>query len=258
MQPTLGLSSKVVQDRPLDDILQIAARCGYSGMELFGVSNHVPADMPLDRARDARRRCDDLGLKVVTLCTYVRGFAEASDDEAAVQMESFRHYVEVANLLGCDMIRVWPDQLGRNIQIPREDHWLRAAHYLREAADVGLAAGVRPLIENHLALAIDVDSTLRLARLIDRPNVVVNYDPANMFLAVRPYGREAVLRLGALIQNVQVKEASRGGRHSDPSVAASQLAGGTADLLLGEGNIDHAAYLCALAEIGYTGYYMAE
>jgi sugar phosphate isomerase/epimerase len=252
MQPKLGLSSKVVQDRPLAEALQVAARCGYTGLEIFGVPNHVPADLPIERAREARRRCDDLGLAVVTLCSYVGGFAEASDQEAMAQLESFRHCVDLANVLGCDMVRVWPDHLGRNLRVPREDHWLRAAHYLREAADVGLAAGVRILIENHLTMAIDADSTLRLVRLIDRPNVVVNYDPANMFLADRAYGREVILRLGALIQNVQVKEARRedGGRGTGD--------GGTADVMLGEGNIDHAAYLRPMAEIGYAGYYMAE
>lgn len=254
----IGLSSKVVQDRPLDDALQIAARCGYTGLELFGVPNHLPPDIAPNRARELRQRCDDLGLQVVTLCTYVGGFAEASDREAAAELESFRHYVEIAHVLGCTMIRLWPDHLGRNLRVPREDHWLRAAHYLRVAADVGLAAGVRILLENHLTLTIDADSTLRLVRLIDRPNVVVNFDPGNMFLAGRPYGREAVLRLGTLIQNVQVKEASRDGSSASVGDDASLAHGGSYDLLLGEGTIDHASYLHALAEIGYAGYYMAE
>ncbi len=258
MQHKIGLSSKVVQDRPLEDALQIAVRCGYTGLELFGVPNHLPPDIPLARVRELRRRCDDLGLQVVTLCTYAGGFAEASDQEAAAQLESFRRYVEMAHLLGCTMIRLWPDRLGHTIRVPREDHWLRATHYLRVAADIGLAEGIRILLENHLTLTIDTDSTLKLVRLIDRPNVGVNFDPANMFLAGRSYGREAVLRLGALIQNVQVKEASRDGASVSVDDDASLSHGGRYDLLLGEGNMDHASYLRALAEIGYTGYYMAE
>lgn len=261
MQPKLGLSSKAVQDRPLEEVLRIASRCGYTGLELFGLPNHLPADLPIGRAREVRQRCDDLGLEVVTLCSYVGGFAEASDQEATVQLDSFRHCVEVATVLGCAMIRVWPDQLGRNIRSPRDDHWLRAAHYLRVAADIGLAAGVRVLIENHLTLAIDADATLRLIRLIDRPNVVVNFDPGNMFLAGRPYGREAVLRLGSLIHNVQVKEASRADGNAVTTATSNDASlshGGSYDLLLGEGNIDHASYLRALAEINYSGYYMAE
>ncbi len=67
-----------------------------------------------------------------------------------------------------------------------------------------------------------------------------------------------MLRLAPFIGNVQVKEVSRektpSVRVDDPSVAH----GGTADLLIGEGDIDHASYLRPLVEVGYDGYYMAE
>ncbi|HLZ08626.1 MAG TPA: sugar phosphate isomerase/epimerase family protein, partial [Chloroflexota bacterium] len=239
------------------DVLAIAARSGYTGLELFGVPNHLPSHLPEPRVRDARLRCDDLGLKVITLCTYVGGFAEASDTEASAELETYRRYVGIANLLGCDLIRLWPDHLGRNLAAPREDHWLRAAHYLREAADIGLRAGTRVLIENHKTMTVNVDLSLRLIHLIGRPNVVFNFDPGNMCLAGEEYGRAAVLCFNQRIGNVQVKEVS-------PAVAtagstdATLAAGGSYDLLLGEGTIDHQSYLGALAEIGYDGYYMAE
>jgi sugar phosphate isomerase/epimerase len=257
MDLNVGLSSKVVTDRALDDVLEVAARCGYTGLELFGVPNHLPPDLPAPRVREVRRRCDDLGLSVVTLCTYVGGFAEASDAEAAAELETYRRYVEIANLLGCDLIRLWPDHLGRNLSTPREDHWLRAAHYLREAADVGLRAGTRVLIENHRTMTVNVDASLRLIRLIDRPNVVFNFDPGNMYLAGEEYGRAVVHCFHGRIGNVQVKEASRGAATAG-SADATLASGGSYDLLLGEGNIDHQSYLGALAEIGYDGYYMAE
>jgi sugar phosphate isomerase/epimerase len=257
MDLKVGLSSKVVTDRALNDVLEIAARCSYTGLELFGVPNHLPADVPTPRVRELRRRCDDLGLAVVTLCTYVGGFAEASDAEASAELETYRRYVEIANLFGCDLVRVWPDRLGRNISAPREDHWLRAAHYLREAADIGLRAGTRVLIENHRTMTVSVDASLRLIRLIDRPNVVFNFDPGNMYLAGEEYGRAAVHRFHGCIGNVQVKEASRDVATSG-SADATVAKGGSYDLLLGEGNIDHHSYLGPLAETGYEGYYMAE
>ena len=257
MNLKVGLSSKVVTDRDLDDVLSIAARSGYTGLELFGVPNHLPADLPTTRVRELRKRADDLGLNVVTLCTYVGGFAEASDAEAAAELETYRRYVAIANLLGCDLIRLWPDHLGRNLDTPREDHWLRAAHYLRQAADIGLRAGTSILIENHRTMTVNVDASLRLIRLIDRPNVVFNFDPGNMCLADEEYGRAAVHCFSERIGNVQVKEVSRAAPTAG-SADATLATGGSYDLLLGEGNIDHQSYLGALAEIGYDGYYMAE
>ena len=250
----IGLSSKVLQDRPLVELFRIAARCGYTGLELFGVPNHLPVDVPMERVREARHVCDDLGLRVVTLCPYVGGFAEASDREAQAELEKYRRYVEIAHLLGCDMIRLDPENLGRRIPA-REDHWLRAAHYLGIAADIGLRERTRLLIENHEVFTISVEGTLRLIRLIDRPNVVVNFDPGNMHASGRAYGRDAVVRLFPLIGNVQVKDARRdvdAGGIVKPASPASY------DVLLGEGNVDHLSYLRPLAELGYAGFYMAE
>jgi sugar phosphate isomerase/epimerase len=256
----IGLSTKVVQDRPMREAAEIAARCGYAGLEIFGVPNHLPPETTDADARAYRRLFDDLGLETVTICSYAGGFAEGSDADAAREIELFRRYLEMADALGCRMVRLWADRLGRALREPREDHWLRAAHYLGIAADHALEAGVSVLLENHLTMTISADRTLRLIRLIGRPNVVVNFDPGNMHLAGEAYGRAATLRLRPHIGNVQVKE---GGLASAPPAGegrgdATLSRGGSYDRLLGEGDMDHFSYLGPLAETGYDGYYMAE
>ena len=260
MRHKIGLSTKVVQDRPMREAAEIASRAGYAGLEIFCVPNHLPPETTVARARELRALFDDLGLKTVTVCSYAGGFAEYGDAECGREVETFRHYLELANVLGCDMVRIWADRLGQNIAQPREDHWLRAAHYIAIAADHALEAGVRAMVENHLAMTISVDMTLRLLGLVDRPNVVVNFDPGNMYLAGEPYGRAATLRLRPRIGNVQVKEgfmpeapAANGG-----AADATLSRGGSYDVLLGQGNMDHQSYLRPLRETGYDGYYMAE
>src|SRR5262249_7737616 len=161
------------------------------------------------------------------------------------------------------MVRLWPDRGVASIHALREDHWIRAAHYLREAADVGLREGTQVLLENHEYMTITPGLTLRLLRLIDRPNVVVNFDPGNMAWRGAPYGRAAVLRLRPFIGNVQVKEIrlKASARATMPSDAPDTLSGDVGDgydLLLGEGNLDHRSYLGALIATGYDGFYMAE
>jgi sugar phosphate isomerase/epimerase len=257
----VGLSTKVVVDRSMREAAEIAARCGYSGLEIFGVPNHLPPETTIAEARALRSMLDDLGLATVTICSYVGGFAESSDAEAERELVTFRHYLEIADVLGCDMIRLWADKLGRSVGRPREDHWLRAAHYLARAADDALDAGRRILLENHLSMTVSVEMTLRLIRLIDRPNVVVNFDPGNMFLAGEAYGRAATLRLRPYIGNVQVKEGHKAPEAAAPNGAvhdATLSRGGSYDVLLGEGNMDHMSYLGPLLESGYDGYYMAE
>lgn len=252
----IGLSTKVVTDRSMREAAEIAARAGYTGLEIFGVPSHLPPETTIAQARDFRRLFDDLGLRTVTICSYAGGFAEGSDKESAAELETFRHYLEIANLLGCDMVRLWADKLGRGVSEPREDHFLRAGHYLAIAADDAAEAGVRVLLENHLAMTINADMTLKLIRLIDRPNVVVNFDPGNMYLAGEAYGRAATLRLRPHIGNVQVKEGSKKTNQTGGDATLSR--GGTYDVLLGEGDMDHLSYLRPLRETGYDGYYMAE
>lgn len=254
----IGLSTKVTTDRSMRETAEIAARAGYTGLEIFGVENHLPPTTTAAQARDFRRLFDDLGLSTVTICSYVGGFAEGSDVEAKEQLATFDRYLEIAGILGCDMVRIWADRLGRSVSEPREDHFLRAAHYLAIAADRGAEVGVKVLLENHLAMTINPDMTLKLIRSIDRPNVVVNFDPGNMYLAGEPYGRAAALRMRPHIGNVQVKEGSKKGLPVVPGADATLSRGGSYDLLLGEGDMDHMSYLRALRESGYDGYYMAE
>jgi sugar phosphate isomerase/epimerase len=252
----IGLSTKVVTDRPMREAAEIAARAGYTGLEIFGVPNHLPPETTDAQAHELRRLFDDLGLRTVTICSYVGGFAETGDEQSKAELETFERYLSVANILGCDMVRLWADKLGQNVSQPREDHFLRAAHYLAIAADRAAVTGVRVLLENHLAMTINADMTLKLIRLIDRPNVVVNFDPGNMFLAGEPYGRAATMRLRPHVGNVQVKEGSRA--TDQPGGDATLSRGGTYDLLLGEGDMDHMSYLRPLHESGYEGFYMAE
>ena len=256
----IGLSTKVVQDLPMPEAAQVAARSGYSGLEIFGVPNHLPPETGEARLREYRRLFDDLGLRTVTICSYAGGFAELGDAECKGEVDLFRRYLEMADALGCSMVRVWADKLGRNLSTPREDHWLRAAYYVGLCADHALDAGKQVLLENHLAMTISADMTLRLLRLVDRPNVVVNFDPGNIFLAGEPYGRAATLRLRPHVGNVQVKEGymPEAPRAAAGSADATLSRGGAYDVLLGEGNMDHLSYLRPLQESGYDGFYMAE
>jgi sugar phosphate isomerase/epimerase len=256
----IGLSTKVVQDRPMREAAEIAARVGYTGLEIFCVPSHLPPETTLAQARELRSLFDGLGLRTITICSYVGGFAELGDVESRQEIETFRHYLEIADALGCGMIRVWADRLGKSLRDPREDHWQRAAHYIGVAADLALEAGQRVMLENHLTMTISVGMTKRLLGLIDRPNVVVNFDPGNMFLAGEPYGRAAVGRLRPHVGNVQVKDGympaapAANGDSGDATLSR----GGSYDVLLGEGNMDHMSYLRPLHESGYDGYYMAE
>lgn len=79
---------------------------------------------------------------------------------------------------------------------------------------------------------------------IQRPNLFVNFDPANMILYGCGEPLEALRRIGSFVKSVHCKDA----RWSDqPGVTWG------AEVPLGEGDVDFERFLAVLDEIGYSG-----
>lgn len=252
----------MLRDRVLEDAVRIASKIGYQGMELFALTKeknrgieHLHADTPLGRVKKLKKLCDDLGLTVVTLCTYVgqtsaaQGFAELGDGDCEKQLEDYKRYVEMANELDCKYIRLWPG----GHPSAQEDRWLRAADCIRKAADYGLSHGVGIVLETHHNIVGTVESSIKFLRMVDRPNVGLNYDPSNIYdyLLDHPslpqrYGAEAVKALKPWIFNVQLKNIVR-----TPDGKSRQV-------LLDEGLIDYGPIVDALKQVGYDGFLSAE
>lgn len=254
MSQRIGLATKLLRDLPFRVGAELAARIGYRGLEVFALPEHFPGDV-----RDYRRVLDDLGLTAIDFCTYDVGLAESGDAECEAAVERFARSLEIANELGAPMVRAWADRLGRYRITPREDHILRAAHYLGRMADRAAGCSAAVLLETHPELTRSVEAKLRLLALIDRTNVKINYDPANAYLCGEPYGYAATSRLAPHVANVQVKEASTSlptGEQDDHDGTLRN--GGTFDLLLGAGDMCFAPVVAALRDAGYAGWYVAE
>ncbi len=241
----IAICSKILQDHEISEAVGIAAEIGYEGMEIFGVERHLPADASDSKVRGLAGQLRNAGMEAVTLCTYIGMFSQKSDDECLQDVERFRRYLDMAEELECDLIRVQPG--GPPIpSAAREDHWLRAAHYLRECCDLALSRDIGVVMENNFGLSATVDATLDLIARVDMPNLGVNYDPGNLYRMDRYYGVEALMRLGELVWNVQVKDCYRDETTDDYR------------LLLGEGEVDYATIFAWLKETDYDGHVSAE
>jgi sugar phosphate isomerase/epimerase len=259
----LSLVSKVLQDRPPEEVIDVAAGSGYDGVEWFCLPQHLPPDTPLSRARELASRTRDAGLRTACLSTYAGGFADLPDDAGERQLEDFLRYVELATLFDCPLLRIWPDAMGRSLQEPVPEPVLeRVATYLRRAADGAAREGRKVAVEMHLTIGADAACVARLLDLVDRPTAGVIYDPANLYLAGRPYRLSADPRLAALagrIFHAQLKDGDLG-RPTPPHLAGEPTLrfGGDFDLLLGEGRVDLRGALADLGAAGYRGWYSVE
>lgn len=256
----ISLASKVMQDRSPEDVLRTAAQIGYGGIEWFCLPQHLPSTTTANEARDLARLTADLGLSTVCLSTYVGGFAESDDAACEEQLVILDRYLDLAAILDCPILRVWPDMMGKVLREPVDNATLtRTAHWMGRAAARAAETGRTIGIEMHLTIGADVDLLLRLFDEAGQPNIGAIYDPGNLYLAHRPYGPDTIARLGSRIVHVQLKDASL----SRPTPAhlvnePTVRFGGDFDLLSGEGEIDFPPLFSALRSIGYDGWYSVE
>jgi sugar phosphate isomerase/epimerase len=256
----ISLASKVVPDRTPEEVVDLAAALGYGGVEWFCLPQHLPVVVPAERVASLGRRTRAAGLETVCLSTYAGGFADLDDAACEAQLRVFARYVEIAAELRCSLLRLWPDDMGRRLREPVDERLLqRVAGYFRRAADRAAEAGIRVAAEMHQTIGADARLLLRLLEAVDRPNVGAIYDPANLYLAKRPYGRDVTEPLAERILHVQLKEASLS-RPTPPHLADEPALrfGGTFDLLTGEGEVDFPAVIAALRAIDYAAWLSVE
>ncbi len=260
----LSLVSKVLQDRSAEEVIDVAARCGYDGVEWFCLPHQLPADTSEAMARSLAARTRDNGLRTACLSTYVGGFADLPDDACRRQLDEFRRYVELASIFDGPLLRIWPDNMGRTLREPVPNETLdRVAGYLREAAGLAATAGRRMAVEMHLTIGADAVLVSRLLDLVDCANAGVIYDPANVYLARRPHRLSEILaaapRLADRIFHVQLKDGDLD-RPTPPAFQGEPTLrfGGDFDLLLGEGKVDLQGALDDLVATGYDGWYSVE
>jgi sugar phosphate isomerase/epimerase len=88
------------------------------------------------------------------------------------------------------------------------------------------------------------EALLQFIRDVDRNNLAINFDPANMILYGTGQPIQALRMVGKHVRSVHCKDA-----------LWSQTPGKTwgREVPLGDGQVDIAAYLSALKEIGYLG-----
>ena len=92
------------------------------------------------------------------------------------------------------------------------------------------------------------DHLLAFLEVLDKPNVAVNFDPANMILYDMDEPIEALRKLAPHVQQVHVKDAKR-------TTVKGQWG---EEVVVGTGQVDLAAFVRILAENDYEGDYIFE
>ncbi len=187
----LALSGRVVEAPhektraliDLPDLAEAAARIGYGALEVRNSQLEVGATAA--RVTEVRQALDENGLAA---CCLVAD--SATEGRFSPR---FDEYLDLALRIGAERIR---PSIGSIEQIPQ----------VREAADKAAAFGVDLVQFTHHGTPFNtVAGSLDMLRRVNRGNVGLVFEPANLYIEGQDYGIDAVRALAPHIKHAEVQ-----------------------------------------------------
>jgi sugar phosphate isomerase/epimerase len=189
--------------------------------------------------RKVREHARKKGLEIVTLTPYVWDINVPDSGVVRSNLDEFTEYVGVAEQLGATYVRVFA---GREIKGGgAAKAWADTVTSLREMADCAAGRGVTVLLENHSGTMTPTGhATARMIRDIDRDNVRVLLDIANVLIDGNETWEQALESQRGLIEYLHVKDIVLLGGAQHPRV-------------MGHGQVPWNAILRRLLDHGFDG-----
>lgn len=227
--------------------LEVARELGVPTIQL-----HAPH--PSTRTPDnARRFLDRLGSLGITLTAVFGGFEGESyadiptvirtvglvpPETRAARTREMKQIADFARLLGVDVVAL---HLGFVPHDPSDPLYRQVLDVTRDVCDHCARQGQRLHLETGQEPA---DALLRFIGDVERDNLFINFDPANMILYGSGEPIEALEKVGRFVRSVHCK---------DGKWARNPGQEWGAEVPLGEGDVGMERYLRTLDKIGYRG-----
>ena len=201
-------------------------------------------------AEDFVRKLDELGIKLT--CVFGGFEGESYSDiptveqtvglvppaTRAARLQEMREIADFARLLGCDVV-------GLHLGFVPHDRSLKlyteTIQVTRQLCDHANNNGQAVHLETGQETA---EGLLAFLNDVQRPNLFINFDPANMILYGTGEPIEALRQVGAFVRSVHCKD----GTWSDTPGKTWGC-----EVPLGEGSVGIENYLQTLKDIGYRG-----
>ncbi len=194
----LAFSTLGCPGAPLAEVVSLATRLGYDGIELRAAADE-PVDAELSKAqrRGARQLIGDAGLETVCVASYVR-LTQALDEPSYDPVADAESAIELAADLGAPLLRVFGGG-----ERPDDDRIEVAGRALRDITTRAQGSGITVAIETHDAFCLGRD----VARVLS-----VNGDGAGALWDVaHPFRKgesptETASFIGPQVSHVHVKD----------------------------------------------------
>lgn len=228
----LGLCTIAFQDKPLEEVINIAADHGFDGIELWGKPPHLPADYDENYAKNVKDMAQRKGLEISAFGSYI-------DPLMHLHQKHFEEAFKIAHDLGTDVVRIWSGG-GPSRSIASADKRLihfRLVSITQWAHFRNIRIGLE-MHNNHLT--DNAESILAIIEDIKLPALKTYYQPLARADADEPH--DAAEKLAAHIVNVHAQNFDENGK-------ACPIA---------DGVVDYARIVEILSKAEYDGYLEVE
>ena len=228
----LGLCSIAFQEKPLEEVIDIAADYGFDGIEVWGKPPHIPTENEQTNVKPYVKKIYDLALqKDIAISAY----GSYVDPLMDLHQKYFEEAFIIAQTLGTDLIRIWSGG-GPSKSISPVDKQLilfRLVSLSQWAAFRGIKLGLE-MHNNHLTDS--VESILDVIQKTNNTALKTYYQPLSRIDADDPH--DAAQKLAEHVVNIHAQNFDENGK----------------PCRIAEGVVDYSRVIETLSSAGYDGY----
>ena len=236
MADRLAVSTNTYHSYSLDEALGGIAAAGFTSVELSSVpgwTEHVPRNADDDEIKRIGELVAQHGLTPISLSGH-------SDLASDAGIGEFRKALNIAKVLGIRYVTTSTGGHDASSEGSLDEQQTRFLERIRPLADEAAADGIEICLETHGGVSATGAMAADLVRLIDQPNVGINYDTANVIFygGVRP--EMDITAAAQLVNHLHIKDqiGGRGVWHF-PTI--------------GTGEVDFGPIFDALDSVRFTG-----
>jgi sugar phosphate isomerase/epimerase len=248
----LSGSAKYRKNYPIWEVLDMAAREGFDGVELVSdwPQGGYPAAEEGERIRALRRFYDAYGLRIFSIQLGAEGAFAPDEPTRKAWVRQVGDRLRFARQVGCECVGLWP---GGGLRGQTLDAALsRLALSFREVAEIASGENILTAVEIEPPFVFNTEEHLR--RILDEtahPNLKAIYDPSHFDLMNGSTGNphEMLQRLGV---------ARIGYLHLTDTDGTLRDGGTSKHLPCGDGHAKIATSLRLLQQGGFKGWAMID
>ncbi len=241
---------------PFDEAIATAANIGADMLQISAISPEFsPLEMNLFERREVLKKIKDVGMAVSAVCGDLGGHGFTRLTDNFQKIETSKRIVELASDFETSIITthigVIPSERTHTYEVLLEACTALGEYAAKQGAKFAIETG--PETPEVLDTFLNEAST---------PGLAVNYDPANLVMVTGSDPIKGVHTLADKIVHAHAKDGVMI-KKTDPQIIYDYFAEGGigdirmsdyfAELPLGKGDVDIAAWVKALVEVGYTG-----